>query len=135
MPSRSLHDLAAPVRAAAESFLRLCSESGLHVLIYCTLRTVEEQAELYGSGRSRPGPVLTNARPGQSLHNPDILGKAWAFDAVPLWPNGAAAWDDLAAIEAMGACGERAGLDWAGRWQGSMRERVHFQMSRGGKNA
>lgn len=131
MASRLLSDLAQPVQVAALRFADLCNESGLSVLIYCTLRTNEEQAELWASGRSLPGTILTNAKPGESLHNPDVLGKAWAFDAVPLLPDGRAAWGAVKSIELMGICGEHAGLEWAGRWRGALRERVHFQIKPG----
>ena len=100
---------------------------GLDVLIYCTMRTDDEQAALYAQGRTAPGPVVTNARPGASLHNPQRDGKAWAFDAVPL-KHGKAQWADDAALNAMGRAGEAAGLEWAGRWRGKLRERVHFQI-------
>ena len=128
MASRLLSDLAPPVEKAAARFLALCAESGLDVLIYCTLRTNEEQAALWASGRSVAGAILTNAQPGESLHNPDENGKAWACDAVPLLPDGRAAWGAAKSIELMGICGEHAGLEWAGRWRGALRERVHFQL-------
>lgn len=129
MASRSLDALAAPVKARALAFLRECQGAGLDVLIYCTLRTNEEQAELYASGRTVRGPILTNARPGQSYHNPDANGNAWAFDAVPT-RGGKPLWSDETAITTMGQCGEAVGLQWAGRWRGAMRERVHFQLSK-----
>lgn len=127
MASRSLDDLEPAVRAAALLFLERCRADGLDVLIYCTLRSMAEQAELYASGRTTRGPVLTAARPGESLHNPDAAGKAWAFDAVPL-VGGKPAWNDAEAVDQMGQCGEAVGLEWAGRWRGKLRERVHFQM-------
>lgn len=126
MASRSLDDLAPQVQGKARAFLALAASRGLDVLIYCTLRSNAEQAELWASGRSRVGPILTNARPGESLHNPDGSGKAWAFDAVPLLA-GKPAWNDSALLLRMGQCGEDSGLEWAGRWHGRLRERVHFQ--------
>lgn len=110
----------------AVAFLAECRACGLDILIYCTLRTNAEQAILYAQGRSKPGPVVTNAKPGESLHNPDANGHAWAFDAVPL-AHGKAQWADALALERMGVCGEAVGLQWAGRWRGKLRERVHFQ--------
>jgi peptidoglycan LD-endopeptidase CwlK len=103
---------------------------GLDILIYCTLRSNAEQAKLYASGRSYAGPILTNSGPGESLHNPDERGQAWAFDAVPLL-HGVPAWDDAERVERMGVIGESVGLKWAGRWRGKLRERVHFQLARG----
>ena len=128
--SRSLDDLAAPVRAAALAMLAKCQTAGIDLLIYCTLRSNAEQAQLYAQGRTKPGVVVTNAKPGQSMHNPDTNGQAWAFDAVPL-VSGKAAWDDVAMVDKMGTIGEACGLEWAGRWRGPLRERVHFQMPRG----
>ena len=130
MASRDLCKLAPRVRAAALAFMAEGQRRGLDLLIYCTARTVQEQADLYASGRTKPGPILTNARGLQSLHVIGPDGWAWAFDAVPL-VNGKAQWSDDAALLAMGQCGEAVGLTWAGRWRGKLRERVHFQMDRG----
>lgn len=131
MASRSLDDLAAAVKARAMALQDECRACGLDLLVYCTLRGLDEQATLYRSGRTLPGRILTNARPGLSLHNPDKDGKAWAFDAVPL-VSGKPAWQDVQLIKTMGVCGESVGLEWAGRWFGALREAVHFQLQPGG---
>jgi peptidoglycan LD-endopeptidase CwlK len=128
--SRSISDLATPVRNACIELCAQAKAQGIDVLVYCTLRSLAEQEVLYASGRTVPGLILTNALPGQSGHNPDASGKAWAFDAVPLiggkpqWLN-----DDL--LMRVGLIGESVGLQWAGRWRGALRERVHFEMKRG----
>lgn len=127
MASRSLDDLAGPVRAAAIAMLAQCKTAGIDLLIYCTLRSNSEQDALYAQGRTKPGVVVTNAGPGQSMHNPDKNGKAWAFDAVPL-VDGKADWGNAALVEKVGLIGEACGLSWAGRWRGPLRERVHFQI-------
>lgn len=127
MASRSLLDLAPDVRAAALAMLEAAGAEGLEVLIYCTMRSNAEQAELWASGRSKVGPRLTNARPGESLHNPGPDGLARAFDAVPMVA-GRPLWKDDRRILRMGQLGEAQGLQWAGRWRGSLRERAHFQM-------
>lgn len=127
MASRSLLDLTPDVRAAALRLLETAGDEGLDVLIYCTLRSNAEQAELWASGRSKVGPRLTNAKPGESLHNPGPDGLARAFDAIPV-VGGKLAWKDDKRILRMGQLGEAAGLEWAGRWQRDLRERVHFQM-------
>ena len=98
------------------------------LLIYCTLRSDAEQAALYAQGRTAPGVIVTNARAGESLHNPDANGHANAFDAVPM-RGGKPLWDDRDALLKIGQLGEAAGLVWAGRWAGKLRERVHFQAS------
>lgn len=130
MASRSLDDLAPSVKAAALSLLNKARDGGLDVLIYCTSRPLVEQATLYAVGRTVPGVILTAAKPGESLHNPDAMGKSWAFDAVPML-HGKCMFHDGALIERMGLLGESVGLEWAGRWRGRLRERVHFQIQRG----
>ena len=135
MAQRDLLSLDPTVRRMAVAFLNECRACGLPVLIYCTLRSNAEQAALYAQGRTAPGPIVTKARAGESMHNPDALGYAWAFDAVPLMPDGAAAWSDDVRISQMGVCGEAVGLEWAGRWRSSLRERLHFQFTKGRKNA
>ena len=127
MSSRSLSDLTPSVRALALAFIAECERRGLRVLIYCTLRSNDEQQSLYEQGRTKPGHIVTNAKPGQSMHNPDKTGKSRAFDAVPVNKSGVAQWADLSSIEKMGEAGEAVGLEWAGRWRGSLHEMVHFQ--------
>lgn len=131
MASRSIDDLAPVVRARALAFMNECRACGVDVLIYCTLRSCEEQRALYRVGRELPGSILTCAKPGESLHNPDQHGKSWAFDAVPMI-FGKPAWSDQHLIKSMGDCGESVGLVWAGNWRGALREAVHFQVTPGG---
>jgi len=69
------------------------------VLIYCSVRTPQEQEELYAQGRTKAGRKVTNARgiPPQSLHIDQGKG-SHAIDYVPLsrTPTGnlLASWDD-----------------------------------------
>lgn len=130
MASRSLEDLAQPVKKAALGLAGDCQARGIELLIYCTLRSVIEQADLYASGRSTPGKILTNAKPGESMHNPDANGKSWAFDAVPTM-QGVPQWRDAKTMAVIGVLAEARGLEWAGRWTGKLRESVHFQILRG----
>ena len=128
MPSRSLDDLEDDVKAMALAFKAECKRRGLDVLIYCTLRSNKEQDALYSQGRSsNSSHIVTNARAGQSLHNPQpATGKARAFDAVPIRKDGKLEWDNAKALAAMGECGIAVGLEWAGKWA-TFKERVHFQ--------
>ena len=70
-------------------------EKKIPVLIYCSVRTPEEQEELYKKGRTSPGSKVTNARgiPAQSLH---IGGHAIDFVPLARTPTGqfVASWDD-----------------------------------------
>lgn len=126
--SRSLTDLTPATRAKAEAFLRACRADDLMVQIYSTKRDNEYQAKLYAQGRTAPGKIVTNAKPGTSWHNYGV-----AFDAVPL-RNGQPVWGnktpaDKALWETMGRCGEKVGLEWGGRWE--FVDMPHFQDRQG----
>lgn len=127
MASRSLEDLTKDMMQRAIVHKQLCEAKGVDLLIYCTLRSNEEQATLYAQGRTTKGAVVTNARPGQSAHNPDKNGKAHAYDCCPLI-GGKPIWDaSNPAWAIVGSCGEEAGLVWSGRWTGKLKEVAHFQ--------
>lgn len=150
MASRRIEDLAEEMRPLARAFLKRCAEVGLEVLIYGTLRTLEEQARLWRRGRSssliervieelvrrgktwvaelirtvgpQPGKrIVTHALPGESAHN-----YGYAFDAVPL-VHGKPAWNDPELLKEMGEIGKSVGLEWAGDWK-RFREQVHFEL-------
>lgn len=135
MPSRSLSSLNLPTKLRAERFVDACKAEGIDVLIYCTFRSHDEQDSLFRIGRTIPGDKVsiirpmglkvTNARGGESWHN---YGSA--FDFVPL-VHGKAAWNDSALYAQCGAIAESVGLEWAGRWTGSLRETCHCQYRAG----
>jgi len=81
-------------------------QTGIRPLIYTGMRTMEEQAALYAIGRSKPGKIVTKARPGESSHNYGL-----AFDWVPMKAAAKvdlfqADWDDETAFK----LGERVGI-------------------------
>lgn len=116
----------------ANKFLNDCSTAGISLLVTCTYRSGAEQNALYAQGRTSPGKIVTNARAGQSKHNNLLAGKpaALALDIVPM-RDGKPVWgttgDDLLLWQRVGAIGEAAGMEWAGRWQGKLVEFPHFQ--------
>lgn len=115
----------------AKAHIAACEQAGITLLIYCTVRSDEEQAKLYAQGRTTPGKIITNARPGQSAHNPDKNGKGHAYDCVPM-RFGKPVWEssnkeDSALWAKVGGLGESVGLSWSGRWTGKLREMAHFQ--------
>lgn len=121
MSSRSLDSLHPAFRTKAEEFLTAAHAAGLDVLVYCTLRTSLEQAELYEEGRTRPGKIVTNARAGQSAHNYGL-----AFDGAPLI-HGRIAWDDHPHWVLYGQVASSVGLEWAGTWE-AFKELPHIQL-------
>lgn len=126
MASRRLTDLARPVYERAERFILACEAEGIDLLVTCTYRSLEEQAELYAQGRDKPGRKVTNAKAGESLHNYRL-----AFDVVPL-VGGKCVWNASDTLWVrVGALGMREGLEWAGQWPKDKREFPHFQYTGG----
>lgn len=122
MPSRALADLEEGTRLRAVKFLASCARAGHRVFITQTLRTSEEQAALYAQGRTKPGKVVTNSKPGSGWHE-----VARAFDIAFKTPDDEVTWDGP--WEAVGTIGEAQGLAWGGRWHTP--DRPHFEY-RGG---
>ena len=122
--SRSLDDLAPPVKQRAEAFIAAAKAKGIDLLVTSTYRDSESQTALYNQGRTTPGNVVTKAKAGQSWHN-------WrcALDVVPL-VNGKAIWDDQAMWKQVGEIGKSCGLEWAGDWV-TFKEFPHFQYTGG----
>ena len=155
MASRNLGDLIPEVRQKVNLVLNDCETQGVDVLIYCTLRPLEEQARLYRQSRSWEeirakmlkleergfgfladiiglvgpcsGPHVTDAAPGESWH-----GFKEAFDGVPMI-GGTPAWKYEDAPEAWDVYGQAcrdADLNWAGDWN-SFKELFHAQLREG----
>jgi peptidoglycan L-alanyl-D-glutamate endopeptidase CwlK len=99
---------------------------GIIIRVVQGLRTATQQDELYAQGRTRPGPVVTDARGGYSMHNfglavdciPGIRGKE------PWQPNWEAKHPDYGA---MIAAGEAQGLVSGAHWE-SIPDEPHFQL-------
>lgn len=125
MASRSLKDLQPKVQLMAEEFVEKCSQAGIDIMIYCTLRSKEEQDVLYAKGRTTEGKIVTNARGGDSWHN-----YGCAFDWVPIIA-GKPQWDNQPLYARAGIIAEGVGLEWAGRWTGRLREQAHCQFRDG----
>ena len=156
MASRDINDLHPEVKEKAEIVQQACKEAaGFDLLIYSTLRPLEEQAKLFRQSRSKAeidlkctkfrvrgfdfladviqsvGPCygnhVTNAAPGESWHN---YGEAW--DAVPL-VGGKPVWSYFDGKEMWNAYGEavrQVGMHWAGDWT-RFREYPHAQLQVG----
>lgn len=121
--SRVFDKLVPEMRIKGDRFLQECLTRNLDVLVYCTLRTHDEQDALYAKGRTAPGDIVTNARGGQSAHNWGL-----AFDAVPR-VGGKAIWGesiDGPLWQTFGLCAKVAGLEWGGDWK--FKDAPHCQM-------
>jgi len=114
------------VQAKFSDFVVNALAAGKPILITDAKRGFFEQELLYKCGRDKNGNVVkkseikTNARAGMSWHN---FGRA--VDCCFVDPTGNPTWEGP--WDALGEIGEACGLEWAGRWTGSLREQDHFQ--------
>lgn len=121
--STDLSSLNPYVATLARRFLALTKEHGLDVRITTAFRSWDEEDRLFAQGRTAPGPIVTNARGGDSYHNWGL-----AFDAAP-FENGKMS-TDTAKFEEMGRLGQEVGLKWGGTFK-SIKDLPHFQYTFG----
>lgn len=109
------------------------ADKGINIRITDDYRSFEEQDELYAQGRSAPGPIVTNAKGGQSYHNYGL-----AIDYALELDNGQVSWDteydgngnsksdwfEVARI------GKDLGFEWGGDWE-DFKDYPHLQMTFG----
>ena len=103
--SIDLSSLDPNVAQLAAEFLRLCRAHHLDVRIIAAFRSWDESDRLYAQGRTAPGPIVSNARGGDSYHNWGL-----AFDAAPFENNQIS--HDPTKFNLMGRLGEQVGLQW-----------------------
>lgn len=115
-----------PFVAAAEAEM---AASGVTVEVISGLRSWAAQAALYAQGRTKPGPIVTKARPGSSWHNYGLAIDLGLFkNAVYLDEKNEALADKLYAK--IGIIAGKMGIEWAGNWK-SFPETPHFQVTFG----
>lgn len=131
--SRNLDDLEPRVRVMAEQLLAQAAAGGIPLTVTFTRRSMDTQAALYAQGRTSPGPVVTNARPGYSFHNFGL-----AIDVVPSELLRLPHWGDTPATQTranalwaeISAIGKSIGFRWGGEFT-TIRDRPHFEWSGG----
>lgn len=115
-----------PFIVAVESAM---AAKGVTVEVISGLRSWAAQAALYAQGRTKPGRIVTKARPGSSWHNYGL-----AID-LGLFRNGVYL-DERKPTEAdklyaeIGKLAAAHGIEWAGNWK-SFTESPHFQVAFG----
>lgn len=114
----TLHPL---VRAKAKEFIvRAEKELGIKLRATATLRTWNEQDDLYAQGRTVPGKKVTNAKGGESLHNYGLaIDVVEIKDGKAIWNN--PNWNKIAEL------GKSIGFEWGGDWR-SFKDKPHFEM-------
>jgi len=149
MASRNIDLLVPELKEKAQA---LVEKAPFEVLIYCTVRSAEEQAKLWRQSRStkvikekievlnryghkelaeilngvgpQSGPPVTHAGPGESWHQ---YGQA--FDCVPMI-NGKPVWDvhkNKTVWVSLGTLAIDLGLNWGGNWP-KWADYPHFQL-------
>jgi peptidoglycan L-alanyl-D-glutamate endopeptidase CwlK len=118
----SLEDLHPLVVERARQLIELAQSERIEILVTSTLRTFEEQAELFAIGRTKPGKIVTNAKAGESWHNFGL-----AFDVVPL-VNGKAIWHSPFWTR-IGDFGKELDLIWGGDFK-TFKDKPHFEFHR-----
>lgn len=131
--SRRIEDCHVELQMKLLACIQEWANAGLDVLVTCTHRTNAEQQVLYDQGRSKPGHIVTRAKPGQSSHNFTVHGKpaSLAFDIVPL-AHGKPVWgtigEDLELWRRCASIAKSKGLKWYGDPGSEFVEYPHFEI-------
>jgi len=118
-----IHRLYPIVANAAEKLILNATKEHLNIGVFSSLRTIEEQRELYAKGRSKPGDIITNSR--ISYHNFGL-----AVDIVFKDDKGNWSWDKHHNWNRLGEIGKEVGFEWGGDWE-TIKDFPHFQMTFG----
>ncbi|MBC5709130.1 M15 family metallopeptidase [Hungatella sp. L12] len=112
------------LQALAGRLVEECNKQGLKIKIGETLRTVAEQDALYAQGRTKPGPIVTNA-PGSNFSSYHQWGTAFDFFRND---GRGAYYDNDGFFTKVGKIGVALGLEWGGNWKSPV-DKPHFQLS------
>lgn len=94
---------------------------GVHPYITQTIRTFEEQAILYAQGRTTPGDIVTDSKPGQSYHNYGL-----GLDFV-LIVGGKYLWAVNNNWMVVVNCFKKYGFTWGGDFSGTFKDYPHLE--------
>lgn len=107
----------------ARQLVHEAKKHGITIRLISGTRTYAEQQKLYDQGRSLPGKIVTNAKPGSSWHNHGAAFDVGVFhggDYIPESP----------AYRKVGAIGKALGFEWGGDFK-TIVDEPHFQMTNG----
>lgn len=119
-----INQLHPAVRDRAQKFIAEAARQGIYLRVTSGLRDFAEQAKLYAQGRTEPGNIVTNAKPGSSFHN-----YGCAIDVVEI-KNGKGLWENPNWTK-IAALGKSFGFVWGGDFK-SIKDMPHFEYA-GGK--
>jgi peptidoglycan L-alanyl-D-glutamate endopeptidase CwlK len=108
-----------------EQIQPILDANGVRIEVLSGLRSWQQQAALYASGRTKPGQILTNAPPGNSWHQYGLAvdfglfrGGKYLDETEPKTSN--RLYREIAAVAS------KLDIEWAGTWK-SFPETPHFQ--------
>lgn len=115
----------------AQAFARLTGSASLRITQ--GLRTFAEQQSIYDQGRTKPGKVVTNAKPGSSFHNYGL-----AVDFCLILNDKEISWDTVKDFDGDGLSDwmevvdsfKKNGFKWGGDFK-SIKDYPHFEMTFG----
>ena len=115
-----------PFLCATEAFL---APQGVSVEVISGLRSWQAQAALYAQGRTKPGPIVTNARPGSSWHNYGLAIDLGLFKAGKYLDESSPSQADKLYAE-IGKIAAKHAIEWGGSWV-KFKDTPHFQVTFG----
>ncbi len=115
-----------PFSCAVEAFL---ATQGVSVEVISGLRSWQAQAALYAQGRTKPGPIVTNAKPGSSWHNYGLAIDLGLFKAGKYLDSSSPTQADKLYAE-IGKIAAKHGIEWGGTWV-KFKDTPHFQVTFG----
>jgi peptidoglycan L-alanyl-D-glutamate endopeptidase CwlK len=149
MPSRKTDDLCPVVQGMYKTFLEVCKQKGIEIILTSTLRTESEQIAYYAQGRKSLDSVNHFRRMAgmesilmkeNSRTVTDTITSAHQFGCgfdVAIIKKGLVIWEikadvnenDIPDYEEIGQIGEAIGLKWGGRFK--KKDYVHFEYTGG----
>ena len=116
-----IEGLAAVMRPLVTEFVNKAHLAGFDIVLVAGTRTMEEQRKIYEQGRSLPGKIISNAKPGSSAHNFGL-----AIDFAFIGPKGQPTWPEDGPWATVAQFGKKIGLEWGGDWK-SFQDRPHLE--------
>lgn len=117
----------------AELVKQIAADQGILIRYTDGYRSFNSQDEIFEQGRTAPGPVVTNARSGESYHNFGL-----AIDFVLIDAHGNAQWNlerdangnGVSDWEDVGNIAKSVGFTWGGDWE-AFADKPHLQLDYG----
>ncbi len=113
--------------AKVQAIIAAMGELGFVMIVTDGVRTTEQQQALYAQGRTKPGPIVTQADGMEHRSNHQARGGfGYAVDCCFV-VDGKPSWDESLPWVLYGAMAETLGLTWGGGWKHP--DRPHIELT------